>query len=157
ESSIHFYRISSFLVIPKWSDEEIDLFISKLYLSTDKRFGKKLQSQLRQASVQFKSIGKSYSSRLDHLTQHLGTKPLKQLKNIPRTYGGGSPHKYRSLIFYLSTLESNTLSDLQRSYLSSLIPVDSSRDFSYLHVPQAMRKTGLAFYLIQQKLVDLNR
>lgn len=156
-SAINFYNTSAFSVIPKWSEDEIDECTKKLESVTSKTHSQGIRRLLNCAERQLKSVGDSYSDRLKHLSTSLGQTPVSKIKNVPPVFGGGDPTQYRSLIFYLSTLESNSLFDLQRSYLSSLIPIDSARDFSYLQIPVALRKTGLAFFQVQQKIVSIQR
>ncbi len=155
EAAVAYFNLSAFSIVPKWSDAEIDLFIQKLPSITSTVHAQVIKRLLGKAKSHQASMGETYAQRLEHLTSNLGTQSIQKIRNIPKVFGGGNVGQYRSVIFYLSTLESNSLYDLRRSYLSSLIPIESTRDFSYLQIPIALRKTGLAFYRIQQQLVNM--
>lgn len=149
-----FYNLTAYSVIPRWTENETSSFLKNLPSVTSLVHSEVIRKLLKKASSQAKEIGSSYFHRLYHMRDNLILTESSRLKNIPVAYGKGDISNYRSVVFYLTTLESNSSQDLKKAYLSSLIPLESSRDFSFHQVPVALRRTGLAFYKIIREIAE---
>ncbi|OFZ16502.1 MAG: hypothetical protein A2X86_11945 [Bdellovibrionales bacterium GWA2_49_15] len=157
ESATNFVNASAYSVVPRWSTSEVEQFLSGLSSITSAQYANIFTRLLKRAKIHNKTIGNTYCARLKHAKSVLVDAPDSRIRNIPRAFGADDPKDYRSRLFYLLTLQSNSLQDLQRAYLASLAPIDFFRDFNFLHTPIASRVSGLGFIQIIREFMHWPR